>query len=84
MITIPSYSAFLLFMAKQLLITGDAILALWTVERVQLSEVISLVVKCSLNIQDQCGVRETEVGCQLKVKIGACLSLIQARDMFVL
>nr|AVV68759.1 soluble adenylyl cyclase 35 kDa variant [Oncorhynchus mykiss] len=49
---------------------GDAILALWTVERVQLSEVISLVVKCSLNIQDQCGVRETEVGCQLKVKIG--------------
>ncbi|XP_045081481.1 LOW QUALITY PROTEIN: adenylate cyclase type 10-like [Coregonus clupeaformis] len=49
---------------------GDAILALWTVERIQLSEVISLVVKCSLNIQDQCGVRETEVGCQLKVKIG--------------
>uniref|UniRef100_A0A8C7H1T0 Guanylate cyclase domain-containing protein n=1 Tax=Oncorhynchus kisutch TaxID=8019 RepID=A0A8C7H1T0_ONCKI len=49
---------------------GDAILALWTVERVQLSEVISLVVKCSLNIQDQCGVREMEVGCQLKVKIG--------------
>ncbi|CAB1327890.1 unnamed protein product [Coregonus sp. 'balchen'] len=41
---------------------GDAILALWTVERIQLSEVISLVVKCSLNIQDQCGVRETEVG----------------------
>uniref|UniRef100_A0A8C7GYB2 Guanylate cyclase domain-containing protein n=1 Tax=Oncorhynchus kisutch TaxID=8019 RepID=A0A8C7GYB2_ONCKI len=49
---------------------SDAILALWTVERVQLSEVISLVVKCSLNIQDQCGVREMEVGCQLKVKIG--------------
>lgn len=50
MITIPSYSTFLLVMAKQLLITGDAILALWTVERVQLSEVIFLVVKCSLNI----------------------------------
>ncbi|XP_015214518.2 adenylate cyclase type 10 [Lepisosteus oculatus] len=49
---------------------GDAILALWKVERMQLSDVISLAVKCSLNIQDQCGIRETEVGCQLRVKIG--------------
>ncbi|XP_063060987.1 adenylate cyclase type 10-like [Engraulis encrasicolus] len=49
---------------------GDAILALWTVERSLLSEVISLVVKCSLNIQDNCGVRETAVGSVLRVKIG--------------
>ncbi|KAJ8003480.1 hypothetical protein DPEC_G00148750 [Dallia pectoralis] len=49
---------------------GDAILALWTVARIQLRDVISLVVKCSLDIQDQCGTRKTEVGCQLRVKIG--------------
>ncbi|XP_034145484.1 adenylate cyclase type 10 isoform X1 [Esox lucius] len=49
---------------------GDAILALWTVERIQLRDVISLVVKCSLDIQDQCGSRNTEVGCQLRVKLG--------------
>lgn len=53
--------------------TGDAILALWTVERSLLSEVISLVVKCSLSIQDNCGVRETVVGSVLRVKIGAQL-----------
>ncbi|XP_062408009.1 adenylate cyclase type 10-like [Sardina pilchardus] len=49
---------------------GDAILSLWTVERSMLSEVISLVVKCGLNIQDKCGVRETDVGSVLRVKIG--------------
>uniref|UniRef100_A0A3B4CBB1 Guanylate cyclase domain-containing protein n=1 Tax=Pygocentrus nattereri TaxID=42514 RepID=A0A3B4CBB1_PYGNA len=49
---------------------GDAILALWAVERSQLSEVITLVIRCGLNIQDKCGIRETEVGCQLRVKIG--------------
>ncbi|KAM6945639.1 adenylate cyclase type 10-like [Aplochiton taeniatus] len=43
---------------------GDAILALWSVEdRMQLKDVISVAIKCSLIIQDQCGVRETEVGC---------------------
>ncbi|KAL2096533.1 hypothetical protein ACEWY4_008681 [Coilia grayii] len=52
------------------IVTRDAILALWTVERSLLSEVISLVVKCSLNIQDNCGVRETAVGSVLRVKIG--------------
>ncbi|XP_046887362.1 adenylate cyclase type 10-like [Hypomesus transpacificus] len=49
---------------------GDAILALWAVELKRLSDVISLVVKCSLVIQDKCGVRKTGVGCQLRVKIG--------------
>ncbi|XP_036442923.1 adenylate cyclase type 10-like [Colossoma macropomum] len=49
---------------------GDAILALWAVERSQLSEVITLAIRCGLNIQDKCGIRETEVGCQLRVKIG--------------
>ncbi|KAK6483081.1 adenylate cyclase type 10-like [Huso huso] len=49
---------------------GDAILALWRVERIQLSNMISLAVKCSLNIQNNCGNRETEVGVKLRVKIG--------------
>ncbi|KAI4900581.1 hypothetical protein NFI96_017263, partial [Prochilodus magdalenae] len=49
---------------------GDAILALWTVERSQLSEVISLAVRCSLSIQEHCGVRKTGVDCDLRVKIG--------------
>lgn len=56
-----------------ILCSGDAILALWPVERMQLSEAISLVVRCGLIIQARCGVRKTEVGCQLRVKIGASL-----------
>ncbi|XP_075465688.1 adenylate cyclase type 10 [Ascaphus truei] len=48
---------------------GDALLALWKVERYQLSEVITLVVQCSMEIQEKCGVRETEVGVDLRVKI---------------
>ncbi|MGH0136665.1 UNVERIFIED_CONTAM: hypothetical protein FKN15_062128 [Acipenser sinensis] len=51
-------------------ISGDAILALWRVERIQLSNMISLAVKCSLNIQNNCDNRETEVGVKLRVKIG--------------
>ncbi|XP_078535263.1 adenylate cyclase type 10 isoform X2 [Lissotriton helveticus] len=49
---------------------GDALLALWKVERVQLSDVITLAAKCSLDIQKDCGVRNTEVGVELRVKIG--------------
>ncbi|XP_030623566.1 adenylate cyclase type 10-like [Chanos chanos] len=49
---------------------GDAILALWKAERTQLSDIIFHAVRCSLNIQDECGIRETKVGCQLRVKIG--------------
>ncbi|XP_032879382.1 adenylate cyclase type 10 [Amblyraja radiata] len=49
---------------------GDAMLALWREHRKELSEVLSLAVKCSLNIQDKCDNRETEVGVKLRVKIG--------------
>ncbi|XP_069082624.1 adenylate cyclase type 10 [Pleurodeles waltl] len=49
---------------------GDALLALWKVERMELSEVITLAAKCSLDIQKDCGVRNTEVGVELRVKIG--------------
>ncbi|XP_078260626.1 adenylate cyclase type 10-like [Rhinoraja longicauda] len=49
---------------------GDAMLALWREHRKELSEVLSLAVKCSMNIQDKCDNRETEVGVKLRVKIG--------------
>ncbi|XP_064420120.1 adenylate cyclase type 10 [Latimeria chalumnae] len=49
---------------------GDALLALWKVERKELSEAITLAVKCSLNIQKCCDNRDTDVGVNLRVKIG--------------
>ncbi|XP_078083827.1 adenylate cyclase type 10-like [Mustelus asterias] len=49
---------------------GDAMLALWRERRKELSEILTLAVKCSLNIQDKCDNRETEVGVKLRVKIG--------------
>ncbi|KYO24354.1 adenylate cyclase type 10 isoform C [Alligator mississippiensis] len=49
---------------------GDALLALWRVERVHLSHIITLALQCSLSIQEAYGVRETEVGQELRVKIG--------------
>ncbi|XP_074859423.1 adenylate cyclase type 10 [Carettochelys insculpta] len=49
---------------------GDALLALWKVQRSQLSDIITLALKCSLRIQEAYGVRETEVGLELRVKIG--------------
>ncbi|XP_075685286.1 adenylate cyclase type 10 isoform X2 [Rhinoderma darwinii] len=48
---------------------GDALLALWKVRRDQLSEVITLAVQCSMKIQETCGVRATQVGVELRVKI---------------
>ncbi|XP_062908670.1 adenylate cyclase type 10-like [Mobula hypostoma] len=49
---------------------GDALLALWRESRKALSQILTLAVKCSLNIQDKCDNRETEVGVKLRVKIG--------------
>uniref|UniRef100_K7GIP2 Adenylate cyclase 10 n=1 Tax=Pelodiscus sinensis TaxID=13735 RepID=K7GIP2_PELSI len=49
---------------------GDALLALWKVQRSQLSDIITLALKCSLRIQEEYGVRETDVGLELRVKIG--------------
>ncbi|XP_069840947.1 adenylate cyclase type 10 [Dendropsophus ebraccatus] len=48
---------------------GDALLALWKVRRDQLSEVITLAVQCSMNIQETCAIRDTPVGVELRVKI---------------
>uniref|UniRef100_A0A8D0HNV3 Guanylate cyclase domain-containing protein n=1 Tax=Sphenodon punctatus TaxID=8508 RepID=A0A8D0HNV3_SPHPU len=60
----------LIFGGDILNFAGDALLALWKVERSQLSDIITLALKCSLSIQEEYGVRETEVGLELRVKIG--------------
>ncbi|XP_054836317.1 adenylate cyclase type 10-like [Eublepharis macularius] len=49
---------------------GDALLALWKVNRRHINDIITLVLKCSLRIQHDYGVCDTEVGLELRVKIG--------------
>ncbi|XP_020855139.1 adenylate cyclase type 10-like isoform X4 [Phascolarctos cinereus] len=51
-------------------ITGNALLALWTVEQNQLSDIITLVVKCSLEIQEKFGICHTKEGQDLQIRIG--------------
>ncbi|XP_039710481.1 adenylate cyclase type 10-like [Pteropus medius] len=51
-------------------ITGNVLLALWTVEQNQLSDIITLVAKCSLEIQEKFGVYHTREGQDLQLKIG--------------
>ena len=48
---------------------GDALLALWKVERKQLKSIITVVVKCSLEIHQLFGTQESE-GLDIRVKIG--------------
>ncbi|CAM5170689.1 unnamed protein product [Eretmochelys imbricata] len=50
--------------------TGDALLVLWKVQRSQLSDIITLAAKCSLEMQKQFGFSYTEVGPELRLKIG--------------
>ncbi|XP_066433886.1 adenylate cyclase type 10 [Eleutherodactylus coqui] len=50
-------------------LSGDAVLALWKIRRDQLSDVITLTVNCSMEIQENCGVRATNIGVELSVKI---------------
>ncbi|KAF7697932.1 hypothetical protein HF521_004442 [Silurus meridionalis] len=48
---------------------GDAILAQWLVEGIQMSDVISLAVKCALKIQKECDLQEEKHDSELHVKI---------------
>uniref|UniRef100_A0A8D2CW63 Guanylate cyclase domain-containing protein n=1 Tax=Sciurus vulgaris TaxID=55149 RepID=A0A8D2CW63_SCIVU len=50
--------------------TGNVLLALWTVEKNQLSDIITLVAKCSLEIQEKFGIYHTREGQDLRLKIG--------------
>uniref|UniRef100_A0A452HFH9 Guanylate cyclase domain-containing protein n=1 Tax=Gopherus agassizii TaxID=38772 RepID=A0A452HFH9_9SAUR len=49
---------------------GDALLVLWKVERSQLSDIITIAAKCSLEMQEQFEFSYKEVGLQLQLKIG--------------
>uniref|UniRef100_A0A8C4PGJ8 Guanylate cyclase domain-containing protein n=1 Tax=Equus asinus asinus TaxID=83772 RepID=A0A8C4PGJ8_EQUAS len=49
---------------------GNVLLALWTVEQNQLSDIITLVAKCSLEIQEKFGIYHTKEGQDLQLKIG--------------
>ncbi|KAM6186181.1 adenylate cyclase type 10-like [Rhynchocyon petersi] len=51
-------------------ITGNVLLALWMVEHKQLSDIITLVAKCSLEIQEKFGIYHTREGQDLQLKIG--------------
>ncbi|KAM7137231.1 adenylate cyclase type 10-like isoform 2-T2 [Molossus nigricans] len=51
-------------------ITGNVLLALWTVEQNQLSDIITLVAKCSLEIQEKFGIYHTREGQDLQLQIG--------------
>uniref|UniRef100_A0A452SUJ2 Guanylate cyclase domain-containing protein n=1 Tax=Ursus americanus TaxID=9643 RepID=A0A452SUJ2_URSAM len=49
---------------------GNVLLALWTVKQNQLSDIITLVAKCSLEIQEKFGIYHTREGQDLQLKIG--------------
>ncbi|KAM8805399.1 adenylate cyclase type 10-like [Eudromia elegans] len=52
------------------ILEGDAVLVLWRVKQAQLGDTIRLVLQCSQRIQQQFGVRRTDVGLKLRLKIG--------------
>uniref|UniRef100_A0A8C0WML7 Adenylate cyclase type 10 n=1 Tax=Castor canadensis TaxID=51338 RepID=A0A8C0WML7_CASCN len=60
----------LIFGGDILKFAGDALLALWKVERKQLKNIITVVIKCSLEIHELFETKETEEGLDIRVKIG--------------
>uniref|UniRef100_A0A671FTQ8 Adenylate cyclase type 10 n=1 Tax=Rhinolophus ferrumequinum TaxID=59479 RepID=A0A671FTQ8_RHIFE len=59
----------LIFGGDILKFAGDSLLALWKVERRQLKNIITLVIKCSLEIQGLFETQESEEGLDVRVKI---------------
>ncbi|PNI48256.1 ADCY10 isoform 5 [Pan troglodytes] len=60
----------LIFGGDILKFAGDALLALWRVERKQLKNIITVVIKCSLEIHGLFETQEWEEGLDIRVKIG--------------
>ncbi|XP_017723080.1 PREDICTED: adenylate cyclase type 10 isoform X4 [Rhinopithecus bieti] len=60
----------LIFGGDILKFAGDALLALWRVERKQLKNIITVVIKCSLEIHGLFETHESEEGLDVRVKIG--------------
>ncbi|XP_047561108.1 adenylate cyclase type 10 isoform X1 [Lutra lutra] len=59
----------LIFGGDILKFAGDALLALWKVERRQLENIITVVIKCSLEIHGLFETQESEEGLDVRVKI---------------
>ncbi|XP_064226781.1 adenylate cyclase type 10 [Aotus nancymaae] len=60
----------LIFGGDILKFAGDALLALWKVERKQLKNIITVVIKCSLEIHGLFQTQECQEGLDIRVKIG--------------
>ncbi|XP_078212463.1 adenylate cyclase type 10 isoform X2 [Callithrix jacchus] len=60
----------LIFGGDILKFAGDALLALWKVEQKQLKDIITVVIKCSLEIHGLFQTQECEEGLEIRVKIG--------------
>ncbi|XP_032147386.1 adenylate cyclase type 10 [Sapajus apella] len=60
----------LIFGGDILKFAGDALLALWKVERKQLKNIITVVIKCSLEIHGLFETQECQEGLDIRVKIG--------------
>uniref|UniRef100_A0A2K6CLN2 Adenylate cyclase type 10 n=1 Tax=Macaca nemestrina TaxID=9545 RepID=A0A2K6CLN2_MACNE len=60
----------LIFGGDILKFAGDALLALWRVERKQLKNIITVAIKCSLEIHGLFETQESEEGLDIRVKIG--------------
>ncbi|XP_066117194.1 adenylate cyclase type 10-like isoform X1 [Saccopteryx bilineata] len=80
----------LLYGGDILKFAGDALLALWKVERTQLKSIITLVIRCSLKIHQLFRLKESEEGLKVRVKIGLAAGHIsmlvfgdEARDFFL-
>ncbi|XP_066110583.1 adenylate cyclase type 10-like [Saccopteryx bilineata] len=80
----------LLYGGDILKFAGDALLALWKVERTQLKSIITLVIRCSLKIHQLFRLKESEEGLKVHVKIGLAAGHIsmlvfgdEARDFFL-
>lgn len=64
-------SRYLISVSLSCISSGNVLLALWTVEQNQLSDIITLVAKCSLEIQEKFGIYHTKEGQDLQLKIGS-------------
>ena len=67
----PSDSRYLTSVSLSSVSAGNVLLALWTVEQNQLRDIITLVAKCSLEIQEKFGIYHTREGQDLQLKIGS-------------
>ncbi|XP_044773265.1 adenylate cyclase type 10-like [Neomonachus schauinslandi] len=63
-------SRYLILVSLSCVSAGNVLLALWTVKQNQLSDIITLVAKCSLEIQEKFGIYHTREGQDLQLKIG--------------